>query len=73
MKRNRLFIYLAKLGIVNSTNEDGNSDIQHIDDPENFAIDNELDFVPPLISGDDEAKAIYKSINHSTMEYLTKL
>jgi hypothetical protein len=52
------FIRLARLGVVESTNEDGDDDIQRIDDPESFAEENELDFVPPLLINDDHAKLI---------------
>lgn len=64
----RTFIYLAKLGIVISTDEEGKSDIQRIDDPQAFRDDYDLflDFTPPRLESDQEAKSLYNSILHST-------
>lgn len=68
--KNRRFIFLAKLGIIESNDESGNYQIQKIDDPFNFMVDNELDFKPPLLSDDDEAERIFKSITHRQLEDL---
>lgn len=53
---------LAKHGICISTDAAGYKDIQRIDDPETFAEDNELDFIPPYLESDDEAKRVYKGL-----------
>jgi len=63
----KTFIYLAKLGVVVSTNEEGRRDVQRIDDPQSFRDDHELflDFTPPRLESDQEAKEIYNSIPYS--------
>jgi hypothetical protein len=62
MKVDRRFIFLAKYGIVESNNEDGVYDVQRIDSPEEFALDNQLKFIPPLLKGDKQAKQIFKGL-----------
>lgn len=64
------FIYLAKLGIIESTNEEGNYSIQRIDSPTEFAEYNELDFIPPYLSSDEEARKLFKSLTHEQLERL---
>lgn len=70
---NSRFIYLAKLGIIESNDEVGNYQIQKIDDPEDFKISNGLSFYPPKLESDDEAEAIFKSLTHSQLENLNNL
>lgn len=53
---------LARHGVLIGTDELGYKDIQRIDDPETFAEDNELDFIPPYLESDDEAKRVYKGL-----------
>jgi len=52
------FVRLARLGVVESTDENGDDDIQRIDSPEEFAEENGLDFIPPTLIDDDHAKLI---------------
>lgn len=59
MKR---FIFLAKLGIIESNDSNGDYQIQRIDDPENFANDAELDFIPPLLENDEQALQIFNTL-----------
>lgn len=61
MKR---FIFLAKLGIVESNDADGNYQIQRIDFPESFAADAELNFIPPLLKSDEEAQRVFQSLTN---------
>jgi hypothetical protein len=70
MKTNRRFIFLAKLGIVESNDSSGKYEVQRIDQPKEFAIDNELNFEPPLLSSDDEARKIFNSLTHARLEEL---
>ena len=70
MKYSKRFIFLAKLGIIESTNEKGVCEIQRIDNPEDFQISNELTFLPPLLESDEEAKELFKSLTHSRLESL---
>ena len=65
--KNKRFIYLAKLGIIETTNKDDEYDIQRIDSPKDFQVDNELSFEPPLLESDDEATAIFQSITMSQL------
>lgn len=67
---NKRFIYLAKLGIIESNDEKGNYQIQKIDDPEDFKIMNGLSFYPPRLKSDEEAEAIFKSLTHEQLEGL---
>ena len=66
----KLNMYLAKLGILISTDENGKSEIQRIDDPKVFKEEWNLTFTPPLLSNDDEAKEIYKTITLDRLESL---
>lgn len=70
MKHNRKFIFLAKLGIVESTDEHGNFQIQRIDEPNNFAFDNGLDFIPPFLESDLKAEQIYNGVPVQMWEHL---
>ena len=54
--------YLAKMGIVISTNELGEREIQRIDSPEDFRDENELNFTPPLLKNDAEALKIFSTL-----------
>ena len=69
-KTRRRLEFLAKLGVVESTNESGKYDVQKIDEVEAFKEENELDFMPSVISSDTEAKAIMNSLTHSRLENL---
>jgi len=73
ISKKKVFVYLAKLGVVVSTDENGETEVQRIDSPEEFRDDNELflDFTPPLLESDQEAKDIYNSITHSMWIHLT--
>lgn len=51
-------IELAKRGCLISNNEAGEDVVQRIDDPQAFAEDNELDFVPPQLVSDYQANKI---------------
>lgn len=64
------FIYLAKLGIVESTDENGQYQIQRIDSPEEFKEENGLDFLPDSLASDQEAELKFKSITHNQLENL---
>lgn len=66
----RRFIYLAKLGIIESTNEAGEYDIQRIDYPNVFVEEFNLDFIPPKLGSDKEAKEVFKSLTHEQLERL---
>jgi hypothetical protein len=67
MKR---FIFLAKLGIVESTNESGDYEIQRIDCPQEFKDNNELSFLPQKLESDAGALACFNSLTHSRLENL---
>ena len=69
-KHSRRFTFLAKLGIIESTNEKGRYDIQMIDHPKEFQEEMGLSFLPPLLESDEEAKEIFKSLTHSQLESL---
>lgn len=69
MKR---FIFLAKLGIVESTDESGKYQVQRIDDPKSFKEENGLDFLPPFLESDKQADLIFKSLTHEQLETLNK-
>jgi hypothetical protein len=69
MKTKR-FIFLAKLGVIESTNELGEYDIQRIDCPKEFKEDNNLSFVPFQLKDDAEAKRLFNSLTHSRLENL---
>lgn len=62
-KRKR-FEDLARLGIVESTNEAGETDIQRIDNPEEFKEENNLWSLPPLLKSDKEAKKLFEEFNN---------
>lgn len=62
MTKRQSLVYLAKLGIVISTNEKGDTDIQRIDNPLEFKQEHNLKFISPLLKNDDEAKKIYRSL-----------
>lgn len=64
------FYFLAKLGIIESTNELGQYDIQRIDNIVDFAIENHLGFYPEQLESDEEAKRIFSEL---TPEILTNL
>ena len=66
------FIFLAKLGIIESTDEKGNYDIQRIDDIEDFRISNKLSFFPPQLWGDFNAKKIFESLDKNQLDLLDK-
>lgn len=55
-------IFLAKFGIVESTDSNGNYEVQGIDDVLAFSQENNLTFVPPKIS-DKQAKQIFNVLN----------
>lgn len=67
MKR---FIFLAKLGIIESTNESGKHEVQRIDDPQALKEAFDLDFLPELLESDEVAKAKFKSLTHAQLEGL---
>ena len=64
---NRRFIFLAKLGILESTNENGDYEIQRIDDPEDFKEYTGVDFIPPKLASDKEAQSLFKSLTHEQL------
>jgi len=64
------FIYLAKLGIIESVNENGEFEVQRIDDPIGFQERHGFSFEPPLLSGDKEALAVYITIPWLKLEEL---
>lgn len=66
----KLELYLAKLGICIGIGKGGKKVIQKIYTPEAFQEEWGLTFTPPLLSSDDEAKEIYKTI---TLSRLTSL
>lgn len=51
-------IELAKRGCIISNDEAGKEVIQKIDDPQTFAEENDLDFVPPNLVSDFQANKI---------------
>jgi hypothetical protein len=56
--------YLAKLGVglfINS--ETGFLEAQRIDEPESFAEDMQLSFIPPYLNSDEEARDIIFSLD----------
>ena len=55
-------ILLAQYGIIESTNELGENDIQRIDDVIEFKENFKLNFIPPLLKNDQEAKIIFKTL-----------
>ena len=59
---NQQIIELAKYGILISNDAFGNEDVQKIDDPKEYAETFGLDFIPPELASDDEAKEIYKKL-----------
>ena len=65
-------VYMAKLGIFEGCNENGEYDVQRIDCPEEFAEENHLSFVPPLLEDDAEAKAILQSLTHNQIENINR-
>lgn len=65
---NNFETYLAKLGIVISTDENNRSSVQRIDNPKEFKEDNELKFTPPLLKDDEEALDIYLAIPLEKLE-----
>lgn len=67
---NRRFIYLAKLGIIESTNENGEYAVQRIDCPEEIKEEFGLSFLPPLLDSDEEAVSIFKSLTHDQLDRL---
>ena len=64
------FIFLAKLGILESEDENGNYQIQRIDSPTEFAENNNLSFVPQLLENDADALSCFNSLTHSRLENL---
>lgn len=61
------FIFLAKLGIVESTDKNGNYQVQKIDDPSSFAQENELSFYPDELISDEEARLKLNSLTHNQL------
>jgi hypothetical protein len=73
MNNTRRFIFLAKLGIIESTDENGDYEIQRIDDPEDFMDGHDLiNFEVVKLKSDKEAQEIFKSITHSQLEGLNQ-
>jgi hypothetical protein len=58
------FEYLAFLGVVESTNENGEIEVQRIDDPLSFALENNLPQIPSTLSSDQEAKDIWSNLDN---------
>jgi hypothetical protein len=73
MKHSKRFIFLAKLGIIESTNKDGDYEVQRIDNLQDFKDSNELDFLPLLLENDSEAQELFKSLTHSRLESLNEI
>ena len=67
MNRIKRVVYLAKLGIMESTNELGEYDIQRIDDPFAYKEELGLSFIPERLESDEEAKRIFNSLTHSQL------
>jgi hypothetical protein len=67
---NRRFIYLAKLGIVESTNELGENEIQKIDLTKEFQSSYGLSFEPLPLKDDAEALELFNSISDDMLENL---
>ena len=65
---NNFETYLAKLGIVISTDENNRSAVQRIDSPKEFEGENDLKFTPPLLKDDEEALDIYLAIPLQKLE-----
>jgi hypothetical protein len=61
--------YLAKNGVLIALNsETGLTEFQKIDEPETFAIENELPFLPKQLDNDDEAIEIVHNISQITLD-----
>lgn len=67
---NRRFIYLASLGIIESNDAQGKYQIQRIDEPKSFQVENDLSFEPPLLDSDEEALELFNSISDDMFENL---
>jgi hypothetical protein len=60
--------YLFSKGITLSLNsETGLMEVQRIDEPETFAIENELHYIPPFLESDDKALDIVSNISEITL------
>lgn len=66
----RRFIYLAKLGIIESNDSQNKYQIQRIDNPKDFQLENDLDFEPPFLESDEEADELFNSISEEMFENL---
>ena len=66
MSRRRA-VFLAKLGIMESTNELGEYNIQRIDDPRVYEYDLGLNFTPEKLESDEEAKRIFNTLTHEQL------
>lgn len=51
---------LLKLGVIYSNDMNGKKEFQRIDNPQEYADNTKLDFIPPQLASDEDAKLIAK-------------
>jgi hypothetical protein len=61
--------YLASKGVLFAVNgETGLLEVQRIDDPHSFALDEELHFIPPYLESDEVALDVVYNISAITLD-----